>query len=347
MKKQTSKRTNVIRALLLSGTIISMFFVPWPIVKAWLKPLPDTVQEQLAEATDDYFDGMIVYVDRADKSPESYAAGWHEPVAQIPAKPEAYWKIASIRKLYVAVAIAKLAGDEIISLDNSLAHYMPPLEGRIEHANEITLRMMVQHRSGIPNFTDTPGFWSSPGETNAENLALVLDMPANFKPDKRYEYSNTNYLLLSDIMDSVLGYPHFEFIQSEILDRLDLKNTFQSVTSVDTNDVMSGYYVGYPYDLKSADQGMVATAEDVGIFIRALNDGSLFDEGEQEIYSSIYRYEHTGLVPGYQSIARYHKDIDAVVIQFTTPTDFEDYHWSMAELYYRRIVKILRKRSEE
>ena len=61
---------------------------------------------------------------------------------------------------------------------------------------------------------------------------------------------------------------------------------------------------------------MMATAEDVGIFLRALNDGSLLDEYEQAIYSSVYVYGHTGLLPGYYSIARYHEGIDAVVIQF-------------------------------
>jgi D-alanyl-D-alanine carboxypeptidase len=43
---------------------------------------------------------------------------------------------------------------------------------------------------------------------------------------------------------------------------------------------------------------MIATAEDVGIFLRALNDGSLLNDNEQAIYASIYEYEHTGLIPG-------------------------------------------------
>ncbi|MCJ8313733.1 MAG: hypothetical protein MJK11_12295 [Pseudomonadales bacterium] len=47
--------------------------------------------------------------------------------------------------------------------------------------------------------------------------------------------------------------------------------------------------------------------------MRALNDGSVFDSGEREIYYEIYLYEHGGLVPGYQSLAQYHKDIDTVV----------------------------------
>ena len=107
---------------------------------------------------------------------------------------------------------------------------------------------------------------------------------------------------------------------------------------------MSGYYVGYDQDLKTENTGMLATAEDLGKFIRALNDGSVFrNKKEQEIYSSIYRYDHTGLVPGYQTIAKYYKDIDAVVIQFTNTTNFDGYNWNLSEVMYSRIVKIIRK----
>jgi len=69
---------------------------------------------------------------------------------------------------------------------------------------------MVQHRSDIPNYTDTFNYWVAPKEINDEKLTLVLDLPASFKPDKDYEYSNTNYLLLSRIMDTVLGYNSFQ-----------------------------------------------------------------------------------------------------------------------------------------
>ena len=143
-------------------------------------------------------------------------------------------------------------------------------------------------------------------------------------------------------MDDALGYGNFQFIQEEILNRLNLKNTFASIHEVNMDDVMSGYHVGYPFDLKAANQGMVASAEDVGIFLRALNDGSLFDEGEEEIYSAIYEYEHKGWVPGYQSIAKYHKEIDAVVIQFTNTTDPKLYNWNLADIIYYRVLKILR-----
>ncbi len=124
---------------------------------------------------------------------------------------------------------------------------------------------------------------------------------------------------------------------------LGLKNTFGSLSEVEIDDVMSGYYVGVEKDFKYEEQGMIATAEDVGIFLRALNDGSVFNEGEQEIYSSIYVYEHTGLLSGYQSIAKYHKDIDTVVIQFNNTTNFDGYDWNLAEIIYSRIVRIVRR----
>ena len=323
-----------------------MFFVPWILVKAWIVPLPDTVQEQLDEALGYGFDGMIVYVDQAGKSPAFYAAGWHDRKAKIPAYPQAIFKIASITKLYIAVATTKLVKAGRLSLDKTLADYFPELAGRIEYSDKITLRMMVQHRSGIPNLTDTPNFWTKPPKNNREALERVLDLPANFEPGEDYEYSNTNYLLISEIIKKVLGYSHFQFIKEEILMPLNLNNTFASLSEVNMDQLMSGYYVGIEEDIKYADYGsMIATAEDVGIFIRALNDGSLFDEGEEETYSSIYEYDHTGLIPGYQSIAKYHEDIDAVLIQFTNTSDFEGYNWNLSEIMYRRIVKILRKNS--
>ena len=88
---------------------------------------------------------------------------------------------------------------------------------------------------------------------------------------------------------------------------------------------------------------MVATAEDVGIFLRALNDGSLLNDEEQKIYSGIYEGGHTGLLPCYMSIARYHKDIDSIVIQFINTSGNDS--WAKSEIIYKRIVRILRKQS--
>lgn len=337
-KKQIKK---LLQILLITTSIGSLYFVPWILVKAWILPLPNSVQEQLDEAIGHGFDGMIVYVDEVGKPPTFYTAGWKDRENKVPADPKSLFKIASISKLYAAVSITKLVKDQRLSLDETLADYFPELVGRIENSEKITVRMMVQHRSGIPNFTDNPKYWENEQENGKKPLDFALDLPASFEPDDGYEYSNTNYLLLRELMDKVLGYSHQQYIKERILIRLQLKNTFFSINEVDLDDVMSGYYVGFDEDFKAREYGMLATAEDVGIFLRALNDGSLFDEGEQEIYP--YEYDHGGLVVGYQSLAEYHKDIDAVVVQFINTTDFEGYEWNLSEIVINRIVKILRK----
>ena len=333
----------IVRVLLLVGTIVSMFFVPWILVKAWILPLPDTVQEQVDEAIGHGFDGMIVYVDQAGKPPAFFTGGWKDRQKKIPADPNSLFKIASISKLYTAVAATKLVKEKRLSFDKTLADYLPELRDRIENAEEITLRMMIQHRSGIPNFTDNPAYWENEQENGKNALDFALDLPASFKPNGGYEYSNTNYLLLRRIMDDVLGYSINQYIKEKILIPLELKNTFFSIAEVDLDNVMSGYYVGYEEDFKAREYGMLATAEDVGIFLRALNDGSVFDEGEKEIYP--YEYNHGGLVVGYQSLAEYHKDIDAIVVQFINTTDFTGYEYNLSEITINRIVKIIRKKN--
>ena len=146
--------------------------------------------------------------------------------------------------------------------------------GRIENAEKITLRLMVQHRSGIPIFTDHPGYWDHPQKSSTDVLEYALDLPANFEPDADYEYCNTNYLLLSRLIDKVVGYSRHQYIKEEILMPQGLNNTFSSLSEVNINDVMSGYYVGFEEDIKTNDYGsMIATAEDVGMFLRALNEG--------------------------------------------------------------------------
>lgn len=337
----TKKTKQLLRILFITVSIGSLFFVPWILVKAWILPLPDTIQEQVDEAIGHGFDGMIVYVDQKGKPPTFYTGGWKNRENKTPADPNSLFKIASISKLYTAVALTKLVNEKYISFNETLSEHLPELAGRIENADKITLKMMVQHRSGIPNFTDNPIYWENEKENSQNALDFALDLPARFEPNEGYEYSNTNYLLLRKIMDNVLGYNHNEYIKERILEPLGLRNTFFSISEVDLDNVMSGYYVGFNQDFKAREFGMLATAQDVGKFIRALNDGTVFSKGERELYP--YEFEHGGLVIGYQSLAEYHEDIDTVVIQFINTTDFEGYEWNLSEITINRIVKIIKK----
>ncbi len=255
----------------IAGIISAIVIAPLDLLPPMMVPLPDTVQEQVDKALDYELDGIIVYVDQPGKAPAFYAAGWKNKLTEVPADPHALFKIGSIHKLYIATAVAKLANNRSLSLDDTIADYFPELVGRIEYANQITVRMLVQHRSGIPNFTDDENFdWFAPQTEESKALELILDEPADFKPDARYRYSNTNYLLLGHILDKVLGYSHHQYVYSEILAPLGLTNTYFSIDEVEYDDVVSGYWYEYDDDLRSLGGSMIATAEDVGIFLRAL-----------------------------------------------------------------------------
>ena len=106
MKNKRTKR--ILQIALLLATVVSLFFVPWLLVWAWILPLPNTVQEQANQAVGHGFDGIIVYVDKKGDPPAFYSAGWHDRENKIPARKDALFKIASISKLYDAVAVAKL-----------------------------------------------------------------------------------------------------------------------------------------------------------------------------------------------------------------------------------------------
>jgi CubicO group peptidase (beta-lactamase class C family) len=330
----------------LIGLTCIVLFAPVELIKPWLSPLPERVQQQVDDAIGYGLDGIIVYVDQKGETPVLYSAGWKNREQKIPADPQSLFKIASISKLYIAVATAKLVGENRLSLDKTLADYLPQKARRIENSANITLRMLVQHRSGIPDYSDHPDYpWTNPYKDVKQTYELVYDRPADFKPGKKHRYSNTNYLLIGEILDNTLGYSHHQYIKDEILKPLGLTHTYSLLSEVDPEDVMSGYYVGYEDDIKFNDfiqpgGSMVATAADVGTFLRALIDGTLLTAQEQEIYSSIYVYEHTGLLPGYQSIAKYHKDMDAIVVQFVNTSGGN--LWSLSEIVYNRIVKIIR-----
>ncbi|MAM19845.1 MAG: serine hydrolase [Gramella sp.] len=342
------KRKKILQAVLLIATAVSLWFIPWPILKAWLTPSPNSIQEQVDKVHDYGFDGIIVYIGKGDGSSKIYTAGYKDRDSKEAADPNSLFKIASVSKLYTALAITRLAYDHELSLEATLGDYFPELIGRIENAKDITIRMMVQHRSGIPNYTSVNNYWAHPKETDQERLNLVLDLPADFKPDSDYEYSNTNYLLLSMLIEKITKEKKFEYIQRTILTPLQLTHTYGSIHDVRLGDVMSGYYEGYQEDLKTDDTGlMLATAEDLGKFIRALNDGTAFrDQQELALYTSLYKFEHTGLIPGYQTIAKYHPDLDIVMIQFTNTVNFDGYNWSLHEIMYHKILNILKRQEK-
>lgn len=327
------------------SVVLTIYFVPWSIIVSKLEPIQDTVQEQIDSYVDkNRFEGIIVYIE-SDGEKVLYSSGYNDRDEQTPANPESLFRIASISKLYMSVAATKLIDDGVLSLDDTLSELLPEDSVGIPNADEITLRMMIQHRSGLFNFIDSKTFpWEERTITSEDVLDILKVEDPVFEPNSRYKYSNSNFALLGLIMDKYLGYHHYQYIATEILEPLELSDTYYYASEIDMNELMSAYTEGVDENIKDWNHlvpggNMISTAEDVGVFARALRDGSILTDSEQMIYEEIYPYDHTGLVYGYQSIVRYDEKTDSIIVILVNTTG--RYQWSYFETLYNRIDRII------
>ncbi len=284
-----------------------------------------SVDSALDYGVDNGLDGIWAYVDDGSPSPQFKTAGDRDRATLAPADPTDLFKIASISKMFIAVATTKLVATGTVRLDDTLAFWLPDLESRIANADSITVQDLLRHRSGVPDFDSQPGFSWQNAHTDVDAvLGLVLDRPADFAPDARFEYSNTNYLLIGRIIDTALGYHHHQFVQNEILSPLGMVSTYSLLGDTDAALLAAGYWGGVDrtgQDYVVPGGSMVSTARDVGVFMRALATGSLLTPDERTIYESLFAgFGHSGWLPGYQSEARYFGDFDTVLVLFVNET---------------------------
>ncbi|WP_244237939.1 serine hydrolase domain-containing protein [Corallococcus terminator] len=142
-------------------------------------------------------------------------------------KAEDRLRVGSITKSFVSVVALQLQAEGTLSLDAPLATWVPDFP----RADRITVRQLLNHTSGAFNYTDSQAFLtqaeSSPGKTwSAEELiSLGAAASPSFEPGARWEYSNTNYILLGRILESVTGMPLAQQLRTRILVPLDLDST--------------------------------------------------------------------------------------------------------------------------
>lgn len=307
----------------------------------------NSVQEALDRAIANDLDGIWVFVDDGVNAPEFLAAGIQDRATSAPADVSNLFKIASISKMFMAVTGAKMAAAGTLGLDDTLAQWLPDLATRIENADQITVRHLLRHRSGVPDFDSAPGFsWNDPHTDIDAVLELVLDTPADFAPNAQFGYSNTNYLLLGRIFDTALGYHHHQFVQDEILSPLGMMNTYSLLGDADITQLAHGYWNSVDridQDYVVPGGSMVSTAQEVGIFLRALATGTLLAPDERQVYQLLFGdFGHSGWLPGYQSNAQYFSDMDTVLVQFVNETGAGTE--TVAQEVYDSLVDYLRLR---
>ena len=204
-------------------------------------------------------------------------------------------RIGSNTKTFTAVVILQLVQEGKISLDEPIETYLPGLlKGEGIDGTKITVRQLLQHTSGLPEYTDTV-----PGETDIfqvrdnyyslrDLLDVALSKPAVFEPGSQFRYTNTNYLVLSLLAEKVTHRPLAEQITQRIIEPLGLSHTYYPGPGEEDfrGTHPHGYHRNAPTDdwkdITHMDPSwgggagaMISTPSELTTFIQATFDGTL------------------------------------------------------------------------
>jgi CubicO group peptidase (beta-lactamase class C family) len=155
--------------------------------------------------------GAAVVVMRHDTVLKSGTYGVMSLATQAPVKPDTRFFIASITKTVVGVAILRLADEGKLSLDESVGAILSDLPPAWR---AVTVRQLATNTSGIPDNLLTPGEYMP---SRAVVLERLRDSTLHFKPGDRFEYIQTNWMLLQDIIRARSGMAFDEFVRSRVL----------------------------------------------------------------------------------------------------------------------------------
>ncbi|QSQ14132.1 serine hydrolase domain-containing protein [Myxococcus landrumensis] len=227
------------------------------------------------------------------------AAGVADVGQQQPRSPQDRFRAGSILKTLVATAVLQSVEQRKLTLEDTLTERLPAsVTNRIEHARDITVAMLLAHRSGIPEwvtsetdmaiFADPEHVW-----TLEEILGLSSAQPSVFPPGTQYGYSNTNYVLLGEILSAVEGRSWREVVRERVLARAGLSRSILPEPGDPTCPApcARGYV---PFEDQLADltlvdpsmagasggHALVTTVSDLGLFWKKLRAGALFERKE-------------------------------------------------------------------
>jgi D-alanyl-D-alanine carboxypeptidase len=282
------------------------------------------------------------------------ASGTPERGGTVGVTSNARFRVASISKVFVAVIVLQLVEERRLGLDDVVSHYLA--EGPV---GSVTIRQLLNHTSGIPDYSMSDDFnagllnhrerqW-----TAAELLALVKDKEPDFAPGTDYAYSNTDYIVLGEVIMKVSGRTWAQEVRRRILDPLGLDSTYVAGAEPAQEAVVPGYFdsdndgdvenveTGGPWPALESSEGpagaIVSTASDLVTFGEALFRGRLVQnstlhamvtEGPYhprfsnyglglEIMRPDYRttiWGHGGFLPGFKSALWYVPSRDAVIV---------------------------------
>jgi len=250
-------------------------------------PIVIDYQKLIDETVSDTIPGIILLVD----SPENQflgSAGLANKETQDPMQVYHTMPTASAGKAIIGLLAAMLADDNLLKLDDTIDTWLPDdILNQIPNSSEMTLRQLLNHTSGIYNYTDNDGYLdlliaeSNKIKTDIDFLVLALNQPAYFKPGEGSEYSNTGYILAGLIMDNVLGMHHSIALRERILVPLGMDATYYRGIEKNQGDFISGYHKfddddktyetkSYLENVSQASSPMVSSVEDMALFMKSV-----------------------------------------------------------------------------
>ncbi|MBW3469337.1 serine hydrolase domain-containing protein [Arthrospiribacter ruber] len=258
------------------------------------------------------------------------AIGYMDLEEGIPASPQTKYRIGSISKTFTAVLIMKAIEEGKLNLKTTLNTFFT----EIPNADEITVRHLLQHRSGIYNFTNSPDYltYNTQTKSKPEMLQLIIDGGTVFAPDSKAEYSNSNYVLLTWILEAVYEKPFSEIMNEKITQPLGLRNTYLGGAIRDAEGEAYSYEMQDGW-VKSTETDMsiplgagalVSNGEDLGKFAHGLFEGKLISAESLEQMKTFQdgiglglfvipfgdkkSYGHGGGIDGFRSLMSYFQD---------------------------------------
>jgi len=257
----------------------------------------------------------------------SGAVGFADLESEKKATIKTKYRIGSITKIFTSALILKAVEEGRLALDQTIDTYFPD----VPNAQRITVENLLNHRSGIYNFTNDPDYlvWNTEPKTEDEILTSISTKESVFDPDSKAEYSNTNYLLLTLVLQKIYDDSYSNILENKILKPIGLKETYVgSKIDVSANEAFSYKFLKNWEKESETDMSIplgagsiVSTPTDLTIFVESLFSGKIINESSLEKMTKmrdgyglgIFRFPyyekelfgHTGGIDGFSSFLIY------------------------------------------
>ncbi|MFN7327508.1 MAG: serine hydrolase domain-containing protein [Chitinophagales bacterium] len=281
--------------------------------------------------SNDKFMGSIA-VSKAGVPFFSRSIGYEEIATQRKADSNSIYRIGSISKTFTTVLVMKAVEGRKLDLDQTIHSFFPG----ITNSDKITLRFLLQHRSGIPNFTEDAAYltWHTEAKSEQEMVAMIEKLGSDFIPGTTAAYSNSNFVLLTYILEKTYQQSYAELLRDQIIKPLGLTNTFYSGVLDPSKKECKSYRKEGSWKLEAVTDpsvplgagSIVASASDVVAFSAALFGGKLVSKQSLEWMQTVQDgygmglfpmpfydqrgWGHTGGIDGFSSVFAYFPEGD-------------------------------------